>query len=201
MLKYKNIVFDFGNVIAAFDEDSILNQFCNSPEDHAILKNAVFQYWSELDEGTCDYHTALQHALTLVPKRLHPNVSDFFQNWYKYLTPIEENWALIRRLKELGASLYILSNAPIQFAEHADYYKIVHEFDGIVFSAPITMAKPKPEIYQYLFNTYHLKPAECFFIDDKSENIAAGKALGMDGYIFSGDTSALIQMLGLKDAK
>ena len=42
MLKYKNIVFDFGNVIAAFDEDSILDQFCNSPEDHAILKNAVF---------------------------------------------------------------------------------------------------------------------------------------------------------------
>lgn len=199
MLKYKNVVFDFGNVIATFDEDSILDQFCNTPEDHAILKHAVFQYWGELDEGTCDYHTALEHALSLVPERLCPNVRNFFQNWYKHLTPIKEIWALIRHLKEMGASLYILSNAPTQFAEHATFYEIVQEFDGVVFSGPITMAKPKPEIYQYLFDTYHLKPEECFFVDDKPENIIAGKSLGMDGYIFDRDTSVLMQMLGLKN--
>lgn len=197
MLKYKNIVFDFGNVIATFDEDYILDKFCDSPEDHTILKDTVFQSWAKLDDGTLDYHTAQQHALTLVPERLRPNVLAFFQNWHKHLIPIEENWALIRQLKEMGASLYILSNAPTHFADHADFYEIVHEFDGIVFSGPITMAKPKPEIYQYLFDTYHLDPKECFFIDDRADNIAAGKTLGMDGYIFDGDATKLKKMLGI----
>ncbi|MCI7148280.1 MAG: HAD-IA family hydrolase, partial [bacterium] len=74
---------------------------------------------------------------------------------------------------------------------------IVQEFDGIVFSAPLVMAKPKPEIYQYLFDTYHLKPEESFFIDDKPENIASGQALGMDGYIFKGDIAEVCRKLGL----
>lgn len=197
MTKYKNIVFDFGNVIATFDEDYILGKFCNSPEDHALLKKAVFHNWAQLDEGTADYDASIQHAKTLVPERLQENVTDFFLNWHKYLKPIEENWALIRNLKEIGAAIYILSNAPTHFAEHADFYDIVSEFDGIVFSAPLVMAKPKPEIYHYLFDTYHLKPEESFFIDDKPENIAAGKELGMDGYIFKGDTEYLRQKLGL----
>lgn len=197
MLKYKNVVFDFGNVIATFDEDYILGKFCDSPEDLELLRNAVFYNWAQLDEGTADYDTSIQHAKTLVPERLHDNVTDFFRNWHKYLQPIEEIWSLIRRLKEIGASVYILSNAPTHFADHADFYEIVQEFDGIVFSAPLVMAKPKPEIYQYLFDTYHLKPEESFFIDDKPENIASGQALGMDGYIFKGDIAEVCRKLGL----
>ena len=48
------------------------------------------------------------------------------------------------------------------------------------------MAKPEPEIYQYLFRTYDLKPEECFFIDDLEKNIRAAKEAGMDGIIFTG---------------
>ena len=55
MLKYKNVVFDFGNVIATFDEDYILGKFCDSTEDLELLRNAVFYNWAQLDEGTADY--------------------------------------------------------------------------------------------------------------------------------------------------
>ena len=34
MLKYKNVVFDFGNVIATFDEDYILGKFCEIGRAH-----------------------------------------------------------------------------------------------------------------------------------------------------------------------
>ena len=62
MLKYKNVVFDFGNVIATFDEDYILGKFCDSPEDLELLRSAVFYNWAQLDEGTADYDTSIQHA-------------------------------------------------------------------------------------------------------------------------------------------
>ena len=87
--------------------------------------------------------------------------------------------------------IYILSNAPTHFAEHADFYEITKEFDGIIFSAVIKMAKPNADIYNYLFDTYGLKPEECFFLDDRKDNIEAGRALGMEGIIFTGDITSV----------
>ena len=75
----------------------------------------------------------------------------------------------------------ILSNAPTYFAEHADYYEIVREFDGVVFSAPVRMAKPDARIYRYLFEHFDLKPETCFFLDDKPANLEAGRAAGWTG--------------------
>ena len=90
-----------------------------------------------------------------------------------------------------GFKCYILSNAPTYFAEHADYYEIVREFDGVVFSAPVRMAKPDARIYRYLFEHFDLKPETCFFLDDKPANVEAGRAAGMDGIVFTGDVEAV----------
>ena len=96
-----------------------------------------------------------------------------------------------------GYSIYLLSNASTRFAEVAkQYYSILNEFDGIVFSAPLKLAKPDPAIYRYLFDTYQLKPEECFFLDDLAENIAAGQALGMNGIVFTGDIPAVKKAIG-----
>ncbi|MFR2561755.1 MAG: HAD-IA family hydrolase [Anaeromassilibacillus sp.] len=39
--------------------------------------------------------------------------------------------------------------------------------------------KPDPAIFQLLCERYHLIPEECFFIDDRLENIEAASNLGM----------------------
>lgn len=197
MLPYKNIIFDFGNVIAAFDEIHILHQLDVSDQDIPLLREIIFHNWSALDDGTMDYGTAMASAINIAPDHLKEWVRSFFINWYKYLPPLEDTWTLIHELKEKGASLYILSNAPTYFAEHADFYEIVKEFDGVVFSAPLVLSKPDSKFYQYLFDTYHLNPSECFFIDDKAVNIEAGRELGMDGIVFTGDVNSVRKELGL----
>lgn len=58
------------------------------------------------------------------------------------------------------------------------------------------MAKPDPEIYEYLFETYKLKPEECFFIDDLSANIETAKKLGMDGIVFTGNIDEVKAAVG-----
>ena len=64
-------------------------------------------------------------------------------------------------------------------------------FDGILFSAPIHMAKPDQEIYEYFFRKFDLNPSECFFIDDLEKNTQGAKDAGMDGIIFTGDIQAV----------
>ena len=214
-MKYKNIIFDFGNVIGKFDESSILSLFCDtyfgevrpsdrdahfcapdgythrayrdtcpygadglrptkySKEDFDILLHAIFKNWQALDEGTIDYNRNIEYTVSLVPAHLEGLVRKFFHSWYRHLTPLYQTWDFIIELKQRQVPIYILSNAPTEFIKHVDFYEIVKEFDGSVFSAAIRMAKPRPEIYRYLFNTYRLKPEECFFLDDKKENIDA----------------------------
>ena len=48
-MKYKNIIFDFGNVIGKFKGDYILGKFASTPEDYNILADAIFKNWVALD--------------------------------------------------------------------------------------------------------------------------------------------------------
>ena len=195
-MMYKNIIFDFGNVLGTFDEASILRQFCPRESDLPVLKQAIFQNWQAFDAGTIEHSECVRQAVSSVPDSLKECVLNFFESWYKYLTPLTQTWNFIHELKEKGYGIYLLSNAPVQFAEHApSCYEILKEFDGIVFSAPIKLAKPEPGIYHYLFDKYDLKPEECFFLDDKPENIRTSLEVGMDGIVFTGDIEAVKRMI------
>ncbi len=196
-MRYKNIIFDFGNVIAEFNEHKIIESYCHTPEDFLVLKQAIFYNWNALDRGTIDYNDYMDQAISSLPEKLRSSAYQLSREWWKQLTPLKSTWSLIRELKTSGYALYILSNASVFFAEHADYYEITKEFDGCVYSGNLKMLKPEPDIYNYLFNTYHLTPKDCFFLDDKAENIESGRRLGMDGLIFTGDIDIVKHALEL----
>ena len=187
-MKYKNIVFDFGNVLATFQYKPILEKCGLKEDDMDILTKAFFHNWDSIDAGTTEYNKYMDDAKKMVPERLVPVVETLAENWHTYMDPLTDTWDLIHDLKKKGYKLYILSNAPTFFAEHASYFEITKEFDGIIFSAPLKMAKPGPDIYNYLLKTYNLNPKECLFTDDRISNIEAGRQLGMDGIIFKDDT-------------
>lgn len=195
-MKYKNIVFDYGNVVGRFNGSYILDQFCSSEEDRDMLASIVYSGWAELDRGTTDYDEYAEAAVARVPERLKEVTRTFFREWPRHVIPLEDTIRFIRELKSGGTPVYLLSNAPTCFAEWAKAEGMTDMFDGVVFSAPIKMAKPDPDIYRYLFEKYTLKPEECFFIDDLKENIEAGRALGMDGIVFAGDIDAVKAAVG-----
>lgn len=191
-MKYKNVVFDYGNVLGRFEPKFILKQFCDTEEDFPVLYEALYENWQALDEGSAEYGACIEKALSRLPEHLHAPAVAFFKNWYRYCTPMQESWELVRELKKQKISVYLLSNASAYFSEHAmEICSILECFDGIIFSGPNQCAKPESKIYQLLFETFQLKPEECFFIDDNEENIKAAKALGMDGIVFTGDVKAV----------
>lgn len=190
-MKYKNIIFDFGNVIGRFNGRYILQHFCSSEEDYQILADSIFSRWPDLDKGTLDYELNIETVASEVPARLEENVRTFFRDWPLYVDLLPQTADFIRELRRTDAKIYLLSNASTYFAEWFSDRDPIKDFDGIVFSAPLKMAKPEPEIYQYLFNRFDLRPEACFFIDDLEENIQTGRSLGMDGIVFTGDIEAV----------
>ena len=77
-MKYKNVVFDFGNVIGGVDGRYMLEQFCPSSKDCDLLMPAVYARWNELDRGTLDYEEYVEHTVSAVPARLEEAVREFF---------------------------------------------------------------------------------------------------------------------------
>lgn len=189
-MKYKNIVFDFGNVIAKFDGRYMLEQFCPSKKDCDLLYPIIYANWADLDRGI-DYDENARRVISLAPERLRDNVRHFFRSWPEHMVLMQDTLDFIDELHGKNVPVYLLSNASTYFAEWPAWKDVLKDFSGVVFSGPLKMVKPEPGIYRYLFETYSLNPKECFFVDDLEENIEGGRSLGMDGIIFTGSTDKI----------
>ncbi len=198
---FKNYIFDFGNVLIKFEPYYLTSVYVKNDADIQLLTPIIFDriYWNALDSGSLSHDEAKAAILKRIPERLHPCTCDIFDNWYKNLPLISGMAEILDALKSQGKKLYLLSNISCYFAENYESVPklkdIFRKFDGIVFSAPIKMAKPQSEIFEHLLCSFNLRAEDCIFIDDSDQNIEGAKALGISGYLFDGDSQKLKKYL------
>lgn len=100
-----------------------------------------------------------------------------------------------------GHHTFILSNwdrdsfALMQEA-HAPFFEL---FDGWLISGQCGMLKPDIRMYQELCAQHHLDPHSCVFIDNQAENIAAARAAGMHGILFTDWKSARRELASIQN--
>ena len=94
--------------------------------------------------------------------------------------------ALIDDLAAAGYPLALLSNAPVEVAEAVAAMPIASRFQHCEFSCFIRAAKPEPECYRAVLDVLGASPAEVVFLDDRPENVAGARAMGIRGIHFTG---------------
>lgn len=185
----KNIVFDMGKVLVDYDEDKCVNFYVEDEADRNLVKTAVFisPEWVMLDMGVLTEETAIPRILKRLPERLHEAAKLCINNWHLHcMETMQEFVPLIHQLKDWGFGVYLLSNASMRLPMcYREVIPAVDCFDGIMFSAQEKVMKPQRQIYERLFEKFHLEPSECFFVDDLQLNIDGAKVCGMDGYCFA----------------
>lgn len=193
----QNIVFDVGWVLFSYRPKEFVERYCPSPADAELVNRELFEApeWAETDRGTLTDEEYLSLVLGRVPERLRKVTRWLFLNWHEMPQPFPETEELVRTLKRNGYGLYILSNMSSRFYRFYQRIPAIRCFDGIIVSSDVRQVKPEPEIYRTLFERFRLKPEECFFIDDRPENIAAGEELGMKGFCYRQDAEELKQAL------
>jgi 2-haloacid dehalogenase len=103
--------------------------------------------------------------------------------------------SILEGLRAAGVRTYAVTNfSREKFAVLAQHYSFLRGFDGLVVSAHEGLLKPDPRIYRCLCERYGLAAQDCFFIDDRPENVAGARAVGMWGHVFS-DPPALERAL------
>ena len=198
---YKNVIFDYGQVIISFDPFYMTKCYI---EDDAVCKELcpiIFDrlYWDRLDNGSITDDEVRAEIKKRVPVEYYDAAVKVYDNWY-YNTPVIEGTAkLIKELKADGVKLYLLSNISIGFAENWHNIPRVSEilslFDGLIFSGPIGMNKPNKDIFEHLLNKYGLTAEDCVFIDDSEKNVNGARAAGIKAILFTGDAEKLREEL------
>ncbi len=193
----RNLVFDMGNVLVYYDSRRASRAFAADEAEMELVNTAVFisPEWIMLDMGVISDEEALRRIQARLPQGHAREAARLcMEHWHEYcMWPVPGMEELTASLKEQGWKLYLCSNAAIRLVDcYRDVIPGIGLFDGILFSAEVKCMKPQKEMYRHLFERFHLKPEECFFIDDQPLNIQGARECGMDGYCFAdGDMEKL----------
>lgn len=91
-----------------------------------------------------------------------------------------------RKLKAAGIRTAILSNMGDSVLENIKReFQWIDDFDVLVWSYQLHMAKPDPAIYHHALKELGTQPEQTLFIDDKLVNVEAAQALGMKALEFT----------------
>ncbi|MEI3175112.1 MAG: HAD family phosphatase [Lachnospiraceae bacterium] len=178
----RTIIFDIGNVLADFNWRAYLDSFALPEQEDRIVERTLFlsPLWAEIDRGRLSDEELLAQICKSAPeqemliRRVYSGAGmAVSQNAY---AP-----GLLKRLKELGYQIYILSNYGKTFyEERLSNFEFLRYSDGQVISYQEQYIKPEPEIYQILLSRYQICPEEAVFFDDLPKNLETAKTFGIN---------------------
>ena len=175
------VVFDIGNVLVRWNPRNLFRKvFDDEARMERFLAAALAMDFIVMTDIVKDFSRAVAERAKAFPEfaeQLHL----FDARWIETIGgPIEENVALMRRLKRAGRPVYGLSNfASVKFALARKMFDFLNEFDECVISGDVGVVKPDPRIFEILFERVGRPPGELLFIDDQIANVRAAEALGM----------------------
>lgn len=148
-------------------------------------------YWSlrqpydRGDVGGSAYWKRVAEALdtSFAPERITELIEADLASWSAV---DEEMVTLIEDLAASGRRIALLSNIPEELAAHyEERHRWLGHFEVCAFSCRIGHAKPEPGAYRWAYDALGTAPDEILFIDDRDENIAAARAAGLRGHLFT----------------
>jgi 2-haloacid dehalogenase len=180
------VVFDLGGVLLDWDPRHLYRKLF---DDEA----AMDRFLNEV--CTMEWHHA--HDLGVPPEETmppliaaHPGQAELIRAWTERSEemlgdPIEPTVEILRELKANGVPVYALTNMESwTYPGRRERYPFLRWFDGTIVSGDEGVAKPDPRIFKLLLERFHLNPASTLFIDDKPNNVAAARDIGIQSIVF-----------------
>ena len=182
----KNLIFDLGRVLIGWDPRGALAGHFDDADDCENAVRNIFEHpdWNELDRGSfTDEEAALRFAQnTGFSTEVVAGSLAVVRNT---LVPLEPGLALLEWARDKHIPLYCISNMSTTTYELLKSRHAFFEyFEDVVVSGYVKRIKPEPEIFTHALKQFALPADECLFIDDRPENVAAARALGIHAVQF-----------------
>lgn len=187
----RTCLFDMGNVLVFFSHDRMcqqLGQLCGltgSQMRHLLIDSGVQWDYERGRLTTLQFHNWFQTATgcQVAIDDLNRAGADIF--W-----PNEPIAPVLDSLKQAGIRLVLLSNTcQTHFDWIWKHFDVLQRFDAHVTSCGAGAVKPESTIYQAALREIGCEPNECFYTDDVSQYVDAGRAHGLSAEVFTDVTN------------
>ncbi len=186
----KNLLFDFGAVLLPIEPSRSEAAFASLGGMPSLAKQGpLFQ---DLETGKVEPSAFLESLQGhFFRKKIFK--SDLAAAWNAtcFCGVPEENIAVLKKLKSRGYRLFLLSNTNALHIEairkHSGlfaYSRFTACFEAIYYSHLVGLRKPDAAFFQRVLDDNQLPAGECLFVDDRSENVATAKEMGLETWHF-----------------
>ena len=186
-VKIRAAVFDVGNVLYDWD---IRNLYRKLISDRArldwFLATVVTPEWHfQHDRGRPSSETTAELTTQFPAEAML--IAQYVPRWLETIAgPVSGMLEIVAELNAAGVPLFAITNFSGEFWQvFRPTAPIFDRFEDIIVSGTEQLFKPEPEIYRLALQRFGLAPGEGLFIDDRIENIRAGKAQGFPGHLFT----------------
>jgi putative hydrolase of the HAD superfamily len=194
------VIFDYGKVLSIPQQPSDMAAMAaaagiDTPQMHDL-------YWKyraafdRRDVSTEDYwNTIAREAGVQFSNGTMEEVIRLDNQSWARPNPVMVEWA--NAIRRSGIRTAILSNMPITLRRYlTDNAHWLREFEYATWSCDVNSVKPEPEIYWHTLNALRVQPGDTLFLDDKEENVAGARAVGMNAIVFDNPEQAWTELRG-----
>jgi epoxide hydrolase-like predicted phosphatase len=197
----KAIVFDAGGVLFETDWGSvkreIMKKYNFSVFLHSDYPKKIQKRFRGLTRGIISFRKVIRELSGF--EEIDEIVNDYKKSFIKHQKINRELLTLIKRLKS-NYHIFCLTNTnDIHFEANIENNLFKH-FKKTYSSCKIKLKKPDKRAFQVIFKENKIPKKETIFIDDKKENLATAKKLGMKTILFKNNTQLVrdLKKFGVK---
>jgi HAD superfamily hydrolase (TIGR01509 family) len=180
MSKPKLVLFDLGKVLVDFDWRLAARQIsfqARATPEEVIGFFANSDLLNRLEEGRISGEQFFNEIQPVIG--YYAAMEDFRQAFSDIFTEVSEMVLLHARIREAGIPTWIFSNTNDWAVTHIrERFPFFANFDGYFLSYQLGVMKPHAGIYEVAERMTGFDGEEILYIDDSSENAAAGAARG-----------------------
>ncbi|TFK92720.1 HAD-like protein [Polyporus arcularius HHB13444] len=191
--RYTTLILDLGDVLFRWSPKT------NTPIPPRQLKEILSSVtWFEYERGRisqaeCYERVAAEFKLDVEV------ISEAFKQARESLRPNEEFIALIRELRQQShGQLTVLALSNISLPDYEYIMSLSSDwstiFDRVIPSALVGERKPHLACFRKVISEANLEPQLTVFVDDKTDNVASARSLGMHGIIFDDQANVFRQL-------
>ena len=186
MAMIDTVIFDMGGVLVNLDWDSV----CARLKEQSSLEACAVR--REVINGPIvrstmlglissrGYHQALCEKLAA-----GLSYDEFVDIWNSLLSTNEAIVSIVERLKPNHRLVLGSNTDAIHFTSAIERFPVLEVFERYFVSYKMGLLKPDPAFFDHVLQRLDTPASNCLFIDDRAENVASARSVGMIGLEFT----------------
>lgn len=186
--KFRAVILDYGAVLCheprPHDIEFMASVFRVSPTRFLALWTSPREAYDRGDLSTPEYWAILarEAGVELTPGIIEQLRRTDKEMWSRVNAEMIE-W--LSTLRPAGYQTALLSNMQFDMIAHMRAnFPWLSDFDHQIFSAEVRIIKPDAAIYRLCLDRLGVPASETIFVDDREENVAAARLLGIRSFRF-----------------